>query len=337
MTVLNCLMLLQALTAQAYYPPLPTTASSTTHSVNCQVYDPKLERTVSYTSLYLFGDREVIQLQQHNGVIAWVWRSGPDYYVNCCTYDPALANPNPGIDTPFQEAPQGPFTSVDQLQVMDGVVAYVAGVSGHSEFRYATYDPAKKAWQTRPWSAPGTTMQNPAIATKDGVVVFLYTSGNHWLWADAYDPKEGMWGFGGAIGNDSPNPYLHLFITNATVTFHTTNNGVDYWDTFDYTIGQGWHMGGTTPPQAYFVARPASGPAPLWVWFTDMSIAGSDFKWDFGDGYYMYSRSPIYVYNSGGRYTASQSVGSGPSKNTFTGTISVGQGGIGSMLLLLLQ
>ena len=327
---LGWLLALLVSPAWAYYPPLAATATSTDSTVTRQIYDLKLQKTVIYTSYYLAN--EVVDLKQQNGVIAWVTQLPSGYYVTCCVYDPSLKPANPGVQTPFQEDTRGPFSSVTQLQVADGVVAYVAD----SEFRYATYDPAKKAWQMRSWSAPGMIMQNPAVATKDGVVIFIYTAiGNYWLWADIYDPKEGMWGFGGAIGYNGPNPFLNIFITNATVNYHTTFAGIDFWDTFSYTIGQGWHGGGTTPPQAYFVARPASGPAPSWVWFTDMSIGASSWNWDFGDSSGTTSRSPHHTYTANGAYTATQSVNSGASM--FTKTISVGTSGIEPLLLLLLH
>ena len=311
-------------------------------SVTRQVHDPNLSQNdIVFTSIYLFGDQEVVSLQQQNGVIAWVHRSGTVYYVTCCVYDPVLGTANPGIYTPFQEDTRGPFTSVSQLQVADGVVAFVAGIApsggdptGHFEFRYTTYDPAKQAWQMRSWSDAG--IHNLAIATKDGVVVFIYeASGNYWLWADIYDPIQGQWGFGGAQGFNSPNPFLALTINNATVNFYTVISGVDVWDTFGYITGQGWYMGSITPPRAYFVARPTSGPASLWVWFTDMSIGASTWNWNFGDGNSSTSRSPYHHYDNKGTYVASQSVNAGASH--YESTINVGGAGIAPLLQLLLN
>lgn len=334
MAALGCLLTVWTSPAWTYYPPLAATATFAAHSVTRQVYDPKLQQNLNFTKSYPRSDQEVVSLQQEIGVIAWVHRSNTNYYVTCCVYDPALNTGNPGSQPPFQEDTRGPFTSVSQLQVTDGVVAFVAGIAGHFEFRYATYDPAKQAWQMRSWSDTG--LQNLVLGTKDGVVVFLYeASGNYWLWADIYDPIQGQWGFGGAQGLYSPNPFSYLVINNATVIFHTVMSGIDVWDTFGYFMGQGWHMGDNTPPRAYFVARPTSGPASLWVWFTDMSIGASTWSWNFGDGNSSTSRSPYHHYDNKGTYVASQSVNAGASH--YESTIKVSGAGIAPLLQLLLN
>jgi hypothetical protein len=326
--------------AWAYYPPLAATASSTARSVTRQVIDPELSQNpISFTSYFFFGDQEVMSLKQQNGVIAWVLRSGSNYYVTCCVYDPVLGTPNPGMFTsPFQEDTRGPFTSVDQLQAADGVVAYVAGIppstgdpSGHFEFRYATYDPAKQAWQMRPWSYG--QIHGMSLATKDSVVVFLFVDylGYQWLMADIYDPQQGMWGFGGAMGVTLPKGILGLTINNATVSYLTP----ELSDTWGYTMGHGWGAGKTTPPQPYFVARPTSTPRYRYVWFTDMSIGASSWGWNFGDGASSTSRSPHHYYDAGGVYTVQQSVNSGAA--SYASTIKVKGAGVGFLVPLLLN
>jgi PKD repeat protein len=220
-------------------------------------------------------------------------------------------------------------------------VAYVAGIpsstgdsTAYFEFKYTTYDPAKQAWQMRSWYDPG--FHDLEIVTKDSVVVFLYqASGAYWIWADIYDPMKGTWGFGGAQGFNSPNPFWAVTINNATVNFYTVISGVAVGDTFGYFTGQGWYMGNITPPRAYFVARPTSGPASLWVWFTDMSIGASTWNWNFGDGNSSTSRSPYHHYDNKGTYAASQSINAGASH--YESTINVGGAGIAPLLLLLLN
>jgi hypothetical protein len=324
--------------AWSYYPPLLASATFGAQSVTRQAYDPKLQRNVLFTTYYLFGDEEVVSLQEQYGVIAWVHRSGANYYVTCCTYDPVLNTAIPSSQNPFQQDTRGPFTSVDQLQVADGVVAYVAGIppsggdpTGHFEFKYATYDPAKPGWQMRSWSYGQISAMS--LATKDGVVIFLFTDylGNRWLWADIYDPGQGMWGFGGAQGVNLPKGIWGLTIGNATVSYVTP----ELSDTWGYTAGVGWHAGTFTPPQAYFVARPTSGPAPLWVWFTDMSIGASNQTWNFGDGNSSLERSPSHTYSTKGTYGASQSVNAGAAH--YDRTITVSGAGIAPLLNLLLN
>ena len=261
-----------------------------------------------------------------------------NYYVTCCVYDPALYTGKPGIQTPFQEDTRGPFTSVSQLQVADGVVAFVAGIppssgdpTGHSEFRYTTYDPAKQAWQMRSWSYG--QIHSMSLATRDGVVVFIFTDsyGNQWLWADIYDPPQGTWGFGGAMGVNLPQGILALTINSATVSYLTP----ELSDIWGYTSGVGWHAGTSTLPLAYFVAQPTSGPAPLLVWFTDMSISANNQSWNFGDGNSTNERSPSHYYTAKGTHVVSQSINAGTAH--YERTINVGGGDIAPLLLMLLN
>jgi len=344
----GCMLPLWAFPAWAYYPPLLTTASYTAQSVTRQVDDPKLQKNVIYTSYFIFGDQQVMDLQQNNGVVAWLWRSGPNYYVTSCTYDPYLANPNPGISTPFQEDTQGPFTSVSQFQVADGVVAYIYVVppsigypTGYTDVKAATYDPAKRAWQvTNPNYTSGK--QNFQLLNKDGVVAYNYTYSGagdrvNIIWA-IYDPLKGSWA-GDATYCDYQLTYFYT--QNGTVQYCFINpEGDEMVRTYGYTIGGTWLLHYHTKPQAYFVAQPASGLTPLWVWFTDMSICATNCIWNFGDGQVSYSRSPYHIYTAAGYHFALQTVENkfiigGPS--TIFTLISVKSGDIGAMLFLLLQ
>ena len=76
----------------------------------------------------------------------------------------------------------------------------------------------------------------------------------------------------------------------------------------------------TTAPVAHFVAQPNLGKKPLWVWFTDMSIAGANWNWNFGDSTSSTSRSPYHNFTSTGEFQVSQQI-SGPS--TYSQTITV--------------
>jgi hypothetical protein len=336
MAALGWLLPLGISPAWSYYPPLLASATFGPHVVTRQVYDSRFGN-VNFTTVYIVGDQEVEGLVEAIGVIAWVYRVNGYYYVTSCVYDPALYSGKPGSQTPFQEDTRGPFTSVSHLQVADGVVAFVAGIPpsdsdpAHPEFRYTTYDPAKKAWQMRSWSYG--QISGMSLATKDGVVIFLFTDylGNQWLWADIYDPVQGMWGFGGAMGVNLPQGLLALTIHGATVEYLTP----ELSDIWGYTAGVGWHAGTSTPPFAYFVARPTSGPAPLLVWFTDMSIGLSNISWNFGDGSSIIERSPSHYFTAKGTYVVSLSINAGTSH--YERTIKVSGAGIAPLLLLLLN
>ncbi len=331
------LLLLFTSPAWTYYPPVAATASKTPGSLTVTVFNPKTQTGFSETWYVAPGD-EFVDLQQQNGVIAWVLRSGSNYSVTCCTYDPVL---HPSDVTTNH---QGPFTSVSQLQVADGVVAYVAGISGHYEPRYGTYDPARQAWQMygQNWYLSG--MQLQSIATKDGVVVYQYT------WPEMptpylfdcwiYDPQLGMWW---GSGMDNWDPFLYVNISSASVYYAAPipGGGVLY-DNFGCMIGlgNGWHLGSTTPPQACLVAQPTSGTAHLWVWFTDMSIGGTGWSWDFGDGNTSTSRSTYHNYLTRGTYQAWQTVSRSmptPVISLVNVSIQVKAAGVGPLLPLLLD
>jgi hypothetical protein len=332
--IFGWLLALAAPPAMAYYPPLTATATFTYNSVSRTVYDPKLKKNQELTTQWGGQDVQVMDLKQQNGVISWIFRNGATFFVYYSVYDPYLAE--------FKEDMQGPFTSVSQLQIQDGVLAYIAdippsgGDPGHSEFRYATYDPALQSWQKHYEYVTG--MQPQSVVTKDGVVLMQYIFyGSYWFTIEMYDPVLGAWWWG--TGLDNKAGFTYLAINNASVDFAFWDTGVLISGTFGCkmgALGNGWHWGITTPPQAYFVAQPTSGPAPLWVWFTDMSIAGTTWNWYFGDSGSSTSRSPYHTYSNKGSYWVGQSVNNASS--IFARNIDVkAPVMMGPLLLLLLQ
>ena len=70
---LGCLLALWALPASAYYPPLHATVTVEAGNVGVtyRVYDPKLQKDVTYTQKY--WENTVVDCKQDNGVIAWVF------------------------------------------------------------------------------------------------------------------------------------------------------------------------------------------------------------------------------------------------------------------------
>ena len=296
------------------------------------------QNDINFNTFYIVGDQEV------EGLVEAIRRYGLGATGRTAIItSPVASMTQPctaamlGSQTPFQEDTRGPFTSVSHLQVADGVVAFVAGIppSGsdpaHPEFRYTTYDPAKKAWQMRSWSYG--QIHSMSLATKDGVVVFIFTDslGNQWLWADIYDPPQGTWGFGGAMGVNLPQGLSAVTINDATVEYLTP----ELSDIWGYTSGVGWHAGRSTDSLAYFVARPTSGPAPLCVWFTDMSIGLNNMSWNFGDGSSIVERSPSHYFTAKGTYVVSLSINAGTTH--YERTINVGGGDIAPLLPLLLN
>ncbi len=65
------------------------------------------------------------------------------------------------------------------------------------------------------------------------------------------------------------------------------------------------------PPLADFAADFTNGVAPLTVSFTNLSIAASDYAWDFGDGNSSTNANPVNMYTNPGAYTVTL-VAAGP-------------------------
>ncbi len=174
------------------------------------------------------------------------------------------------------------------------------------------------------------------VYTQDGVVLSQFVLyGSYWFFVHMYDPLVGTWP---GSGLDNASPFLSITIDKASVTYTAKMFGVTISDTYGFLMGsgKGWYSGLNTPAQAYFVVQPTSGPSPLWVWFTDMSIAGTVWNWNFGDNSGSTSRSPYHTFISRGNYNVSQQLDT-PSV-AYNRTIIVGSKKIsGSLKLLLLN
>jgi PKD repeat protein len=266
-----------------------------------------------------YWENSFVELKQHNGVIAWVLHHPLyGYYVSYCVYDPALEK--------FVETAEGPFTSVSQLNVSDGVVAYIGSLpTGNTAIRYATYDPDKGTWIS------GHTERTNVYSfqhflVKEGVVAWVAEEGGGTLVQHAIrDPRASSWNVEGA-----------LFVSGGGVDYFAITNATVYWDraSTSWFMGYkavenptgsyygGWYAFEITKPLAYFVAQPKLGGSPLWVWFTDMSIAGANWSWDFGGPFLVLWRSPYYTFTAPGNYQVTQYISGGSS--TYTRTIIVG-------------
>ena len=130
-----------------------------------------------------------------------------------------------------------------------------------------------------------------ALIAKDGLVLLVYvanisgTNFNVISW-DIYDPKLGRWwpAYVGYSEYSTTNPITSVYISNATIYY--TADGLNwvegYNPSYDFPSMNPWGHSPTKPLE-YFVAQPDFGSSPLWVWFTDMSIAGANWNWNFGD------------------------------------------------------
>jgi hypothetical protein len=282
----------RAAPVKAYTPPLQPLASSSGYSVTVSVWDPMRQTTEQGTYGYVPGVT-VVNLKQDNGLMAWVVHSGSTYFVTCCTYDPYLGNfVTTSIGT-------GIFSNVDHFNVKDGVISWVANQYVH----VVTYDPEvpilhpeKSAWQTDSYYSPNMV----SILTEDGIVAWICVESPYYYDAHfcGYDPSLKAWIKGKEIALD-----IDFFaIIQASVYVGGQTYGLNFGV---------WVPMSTTMSLAYFLAQPTTGKAPLWVWFTDLSITPTFinlWRYDFGDGSiasYMSDKSSSYhTYKKGGVFTA---------------------------------
>jgi len=130
------------------------------------------------------------------------------------------------------------------------------------------------------------------------------------------------WNFGDTVGSLNQNP-SHTYTVPGTYTVSLTTTGPGGVDTEtkpDYIVV------GTLIPIAEFSATPLSGPAPLAVTFTDLTLgAVTSWTWNFGDGGSSSVQNPVHSYSALGTYTVSLTAGSiaGSNVNTKTDYITV--------------
>ena len=176
---LGCLLAVWALPALAYYPPLKIKITKRgSHEVIFHAKDPQDGNWHGDTL------RFVTDLVQGDGIIAMIRRPpGGEVrydYVTYVTYDPyrkaCVQNTNDQ-----HPSGDGPYTDISQLQVADGVVAYIAtDPEGKRAFVYATYDPKEGSWRQMisvPDSA-GFPVSDLWVTTADGVVVYRFIWGS---------------------------------------------------------------------------------------------------------------------------------------------------------------
>ncbi len=256
-------------------------------------------------------------------VQAWIETSNSQYRVVYTVYDPKLGS---WVQDDWGWFSSGDIRSVGSLTVADGIVAWRAMYrhSYETEMKYnifyRVYDPALGRWKEGEWGwfSSGDIRSAGSLTVADGVVAWraMYrysyeTEMKYNVLYNIYDPSRGSWR-DGQWGWYEYYPGS-LSITNATVTWIA--NSQNY--TRGYNPNNGSWYSGTTKPLAYFHASPTSGNPPLWVWFTDMSIGGTSWWWNFGDGGESSARSPSYTFNNIGVFTVTQTV-TGPYENDST-------------------
>ncbi len=131
-------------------------------------------------------------------------------------------------------------------------------------------------------------------------------------------PWSHAWSFGDGGTANSASPGSHTYTTWGTFEIMLVVSGTYCADTTIQTIT-------ITPPEpsASFLGQ-GSGCAPLAVPFTNTSLLGSTFQWDFGDGGTSTADNPTYIYNVPGVYTVTlTATGIGGGTNSMTKVDSV--------------
>ena len=161
MAALGWLLPLGISPAWSYYPPLLATATFGPHVVTRQVHDPNLSRNdIVFTSVYLFGDQEVTKLRaakRRHCLGAPV--GGPIITSPVASMTQPWTPPIQVSIPPFRKIPGALLPRFPNCRSQMGWWPLwpasrppAAIPTGHFEFRYTTYDPAKQAWQMRSWS-----------------------------------------------------------------------------------------------------------------------------------------------------------------------------------------
>jgi PKD repeat protein len=298
--------------AGAFWPPLQNVEAwiEDGQTVMYRVYDPELAQWMQGSSPTYYAIETMVN---QDGVVAWNSdEGGGDEAVGCATYDP---------QDKLWRMWTGPgyFLGVSSLQTADGMVLYQGRYSMSGiEVVSATYDAQTKNWRVNTaWPyLPSNLM------THDGVVAWKCTDGGFdtIVCCRVYDPQGLSWcGY-------SSQPFSSvsgLTIVDATVRWTTSTPGEAYERGYDPGSGQ-WYDGPTLP-LASFVASPTVGWPPLWVWFIDMSIAGSgwNWSWDFGDGAFTSVRSPYHVYDDPGHHAIVLQLAGTAGSDSATGTVHV--------------
>jgi hypothetical protein len=175
---------------------------------------------------------------------------------------------------------------------------------------FATYDPGLGAWQTG-WQVVPTGGPK-YLANQQGIVVFGYDqpAGNYGYGEVdffIYAPHRTGWikGSYSQAGAGVLGVWVVNFQAKAEVggTFHVW--GFD-WDPCT------WSEDAATRPMAAFAVQPLSGPRPLLVWLTDMSIGANTSSYHFLDtNTYVNGRSCFRKYTQPGSFGVEHGV-SGP-------------------------
>ncbi len=110
------------------------------------------------------------------------------------------------------------------------------------------------------------------------------------------------WDFGDGSTSDLQDPLTHTYGTWGTYTVQLVVGNSTCTDTATQTI-----VIAPPLPTASFIGQ-GEGCAPLSVQFTNTSLLGETYQWDFGDGGTSQAEQPMYTWNTPGTYTVTLTV-----------------------------
>jgi hypothetical protein len=242
----------------------------------------------------------------YQNIVAWIGSKNNAYTVFMATYEP--------YRNLIEQQTLGPYEFVAGLTANDGVVSFISTQGAQVTFYFATYDPR---YYTLPGGATigGFKNGNAALdansqtVNQHGVVAWTKNSSTFGktFYAAVYDPSAGPF-FGDWVKSTiEPGPYSGIggLSVNQYGTVVATTPGEVLLGYQPATR----HWGNAeTKGLSYVVCLPMSGPRPLYVWNTDMSIGATNWAYDFGDGQVSLYRSDLHIYRRKGNHTLTQAI-----------------------------
>ena len=266
-------------------------AWSSSSTIYSYVFDPAKGGWVGSTTT----QGPTFDLSTSDGVVAWSTSSGVFFRV----YDPSVGNWVAGSGT--GRIAEG------RLLNAGGVVTWSLATPANPSrsVNYSVYDPTRGGWRPGSTTTTGNTFD---LQNADGIVAW---SVNPRVAYQVYDPRLGSWRGGSADTGSTAD----LAIQNSLVSW---TSGASTLNTRGYNGPSGaWEN--SPVALAYFAVSTNSFNAPFSVSFIDMSIGGTSWSWNFGDGLGLGSstrRSPIYRYTTFGRFNATLTVGGSTTNRT---------------------
>ncbi len=307
--------------ARAAFPPcrdvtiwIVATADGVSKKLYHSVTDPVLNTTVVGSSVEVFNTIDDFRVV--DGVVIGVgsYYANPGRkYVYLSVYDPVLQGWREEGVTDLGDTGSSQLYWDEHIASAGGVVAmcntedHFIGQTGRAWAK--TYDPQRGQWQGF-YAENGDDTLGWYPHCQDGIALFHFTDYIAWdrayysIWA-LYDPRDGVWhsmqaNFKGNLDYTYPPT-----ITNATV-YNTEKDGTSQH--YGY-VSSTWQAGQVTVPVAWFQVAPTTGPPPLNVWITDMSLGGTTWTTDFGEGAGPQNfRSGLHTFGSQGPYNVIQKV-----------------------------